>query len=223
MEKIKILLSGKANIQYYIEAAEGVGAEVVAEYLPKISTDYDGLILCGGNDVDPSYYNEAIDGSVDIDYERDKNEFALLKAFVDAGKPVFGICRGYQLINIFFGGSLYQDICESALHRSKGGQDSVHSVDATQGSVLYSLYGGVFAVNSSHHQALKVLGDGLVSTATWNNKYTEAFEHESLPIIGVQWHPERMCFSKKREDTVDGARLFEYFALKCKNHKEQQF
>lgn len=220
MVKIKILLSGKARIQYYIDAVNGVGAEAVAEYLPQISTEYDGLILCGGNDVDPSYYNEPINGSVDIDYERDKNEFALLKAFLDAGKPVFGICRGFQLINIYFGGSLHQDIKESALHKRIDDVDSVHKVNSVANSAINTLYTDLFAVNSAHHQAIKKMGEGLMPTAIWNNQYVEAFEHVNLPIIGVQWHPERTCFTQERNDTVDGAKLFEYFVSVCKKYKK---
>ena len=220
MEKAKILLSGKARIQYYIDAVQGCGADAVAEYLPQISTEFDGLILCGGNDVDPAYYNEPINGSVDIDYERDKNEFALLKAFIDAGKPVFGICRGFQLINIYFGGSLHQDIKESALHKRIEDKDSAHTVKSMPNSIINSLYTDSFSVNSAHHQALKKIGEGLVPTAIWNDQYIEAFEHVSLPIIGVQWHPERTCFTQARNDTVDGAKLFEYFVSECERHKK---
>lgn len=210
MNKPKILLSGKVNLQFYVDAVNGLGAEADAKYLPPIDTNYDGLILCGGSDVDPQYYGQAINGSVNLDKERDAVEFALLEAYVKAGKPVMGICRGYQLINIFFGGSLEQHIEAADLHVRHNGVDSAHTVTAEKGSILQKLYGDTFSVNSSHHQAVMTLGSGLRATAFWNN-LTEAYEHDSLPIFGVQWHPERMCFTQKREDTVDGSLLIRYF------------
>lgn len=210
MHKPKILLSGNSNLQFYVDAVNGLGAEADAKYLPPIDTNYDGLILCGGNDVDPQYYGQTLNGSVNLDKERDAVEFALLEAYVKAGKPVMGICRGYQLINIFFGGSLEQHIEAADLHIQHNGMDSVHGVTAEKGSILEKLYGTAFSVNSSHHQAVMALGSGLRATAFWND-LTEAYEHNTLPVIGVQWHPERMCFTKKRMDTVDGSLLFRYF------------
>jgi putative glutamine amidotransferase len=221
MKKIKLLLSGKPRIEYYIDAAERLGAEVVAEYLPAIDTQYDGLILCGGSDVDPKYYNETINGSKDIDKERDENEFALLKAYIDAGKPVFGICRGFQLINIYFGGTLYQDIKEADLHKRINEKDSVHSITADEDSIVGKLYGKSVSINSAHHQALKDLGKGLKATAYWQDKYIEAIEHTEFPIFAVQWHPERTCFSMARNDTCDGSKLFEYFIKLCKEYRNK--
>lgn len=215
MKEIRILLSGNKNLQYYVDAITGVGAKAVAEYLPKIDTRYDGLILCGGNDIHPSYYKEKIDGAIDIDDARDKLEFDLLKAYVEAGKPVMGICRGYQLINIFFGGSLYQDLPEAQVHTNKTDFYITHNVEAVENSFLCKAYGKTFSINSSHHQAVKKLGNGLLATAYWENKYIEAYEHTSLPIFGVQWHPERMCFNEKRSDTVDGAEIFKHFIKMC--------
>ena len=215
---VRILLSGNAKLQYYVDAVNAVGGEAVAKYLPNISTDYDGLILCGGNDFDPKYYNQPINGSVNIDQERDEIEFALLKAFVDAGKPVLGICRGHQLINVYFGGSLHQDLPEKHLHQSGQDWDITHNVTAKEDSVVGKLYGSTFKVNSAHHQAVDKIGDGLVATAYWDN-YVESVEHISLPICGVQWHPERMCISQKREDTVDGIEIFKWFINVCKEKK----
>ena len=222
MEKIRLLLSGNKRIENYVEAATRSGAEVCADYPPKVDTSYDGLILCGGSDVDPKYYNEEIDGSTGIDAERDEIEFALLKAYVEAGKPVFGICRGFQLINIFFGGTLYQDIEEADLHRQINFVDSVHSITADQNSVIGRLFGQNVSINSSHHQALKKLGNGIRATAFWENKYVEAIEHTELPIIGVQWHPERTCYSNARPDTCDGSLLFKHFIKMCEEHKSNR-
>ena len=218
MDKVKLLIIGAKN-ENYCAAAEKSGAEVVADYLPEVNTDFDGLIISGGVDVHPKYYNEPIDGSDVIDLKLDEAEFALLSAYVELGKPVLGICRGFQLINIFFGGSLYQDIAETDVHKMENERDKVHKITAAPDSVMGRLYGTEFYVNSSHHQALKVLGEGLRATAYWNDKYIEAFEHKELPVFGYQFHPERMCFDFAREDTVDGSKIFEAFIDCCKKGK----
>ncbi len=217
MNKPKILLSGNKKLQYYVDAVEGVDGIAVAKYLPEIDTNFDGLILCGGNDINPVYYGEEINGSVDIDSERDAVEFDLLKAFVDADKPVMGVCRGFQLINVYFGGSLYQHIRNANEHSSYSDFDLIHPVCASKNSIAGNLYGLDFKVNSFHHQAVNRLGRGLKATM-WSADATviEGFEHESLPVFGVQWHPERMCFSKHRDDTVDGTAIFAHFMQMCK-------
>lgn len=213
---MRILLSVKGNPQFYIDAVEGVGGKATAKYLPSVDTSYDGLILCGGGDIDPGYYAEKNEGSIGIDAERDACEFALLKAYVEAGKPVLGVCRGCQLINVFFGGTLYQHLPEADDHRSVNGVDAVHGVEAVEGSICHRLYGKEFSVNSSHHQAVKALGEGLAPTVYWDNRYIEAYEHISLPLFAVQWHPERMCFTKARSDTVGGEDIYRYFITLCK-------
>ena len=216
MKQVRILLSGNTNLQYYVDAVNAAGGEATAKYLPDISTDYDGFILCGGNDIDPKYYHQKINGSVDIDSQRDAVEFSLLKAFVDSGKPILGICRGYQLINIFFGGSLHQDLPEKYLHTNKQDFYITHRITAEEGSMLFKLYGPSFVVNSSHHQAVDRLGNDLFATSHWNDTYIEGFEHCFKPIYGVQWHPERMCVRQQRADTVDGIKVFEWFLNVCR-------
>ena len=216
MKKPRILLSGKSNLQYYVDAVAASGGEPIAKYLPEVSTDYDGLILSGGNDTDPKFYHQPFLGAVDIDLPRDEAELALLHAFVAAKKPVLGICRGHQLINVYFGGSLVQDIPTKRLHAHKDDLYITHPVTAADHSLLHQMYGSTFTVNSCHHQVVDRLGTGLIATAYWNNTYIEAFQHSSLPIMGVQWHPERMCTSQKRPDTVDGSKIFDWFVNLCK-------
>ena len=215
----RLLLSGNTNLQYYIDAVNAAGGEAFAQYLPDVSTDYDGLILCGGNDIDPKYYDQELNGSVNIDAQRDIVEFALLKAYVNAGKPVLGICRGHQLINVYFAGSLHQDIPEKQLHTNQQDFYIAHNVTAKEDSILHRLYGSSFTVNSSHHQVIDRLGNDLIATAYWNDQYIEAVEHSSLPIYGVQWHPERMCVNQRRADTVDGIEFFKWFIDLCKSKK----
>ena len=215
MKPVRILLSGRENIQYYVEAIESLGGIALVNDPQGADGSYDGLLLCGGRDMDPARYGEEVAGARNIDFERDEREWALLEAYIRAGKPIMGICRGHQLINVFFGGSLWQDIPEAELHARKNDRDGAHPVVAVEDSILYRCYGREFSVNSSHHQAIKVLGRELRETASWKGKYMEAIEHTSLPIFAVQWHPERMCFGQAREDTVDGAKLFEYFLSLC--------
>ena len=219
MKKIKILLSYGDNAENYLAVLEQLGADGVAQYLPPVDTNYDGLILCGGNDINPARYGEDMDGATDIDFARDEAEIALIQAYLQAGKPIMGICRGLQLLNVFFGGSLYQDLPETSLHRGENHADVVHTVNAVPDSILGELYGETFAVNSTHHQAIKALGNGLRATVTWNGQYAEAIEHTQYPIFGVQWHPERMCYKHERKDTVCGADLFKRFIELCEKHR----
>jgi len=219
MSKVRLLLSVGGNPQNYVEAVQAAGAEAIAQYLPEVTAEYDGLILCGGTDMDPKYYHQEINGSVNIDHERDTAELALLKVYVEAGKPVLGICRGHQLINVYFGGSLHQHLPETDLHRSGTKTDITHRVSAVENSILQGFYGTSFTVNSAHHQAVDQLGEGLRATAYWNEQYVEAFEHSTLSVFGVQFHPERMCVNNRRADTVDGIEIFRHFIDICQKRR----
>ncbi len=212
--KPKILLSYGNKAEEYTEVIETFGGAADAKYCPDYSEEYDGLILCGGNDIDPSCYGEEINGAKNINYERDKADFKLTAAFAEAKKPILGVCRGSQLLNVFFGGSLYQHIENAAMHISYNDVYSVHGVTAVEDTLIYDLYGSDFSVNSSHHQAVKRLGEGLVVNAR-SGDIVEAFTHKSLPIIGVQWHPERMCCSRTNPDTVLADSLFKHFIDLC--------
>lgn len=213
---MKILLAAKTKIENYAEAVRQCGCIPITEFVPEEMASYAGLILCGGSDINPAYYGEKITGAANIDYQRDEAEFEMARKFVQAGKPIMGICRGYQLLNIVFGGTLYQHIDTADRHRSGTTEDLVHSVTAKEGSIAAKLYGESFTVNSYHHQAVRKLGAGLHITMQSEEDIIEGFEHDSLPIFGVQWHPERMCCSHKREDTVDGIEIFKYFIELCR-------
>ena len=214
--KPRILLSVNSKRDNYIDAVNNCGGIAVPQYCPEVSTEYDGLIICGGNDIDPAYYNEKMNGSVNIDAKRDMAEFALAKAFAEKKKPIFGICRGCQLLNVAFGGNLYQDISNASEHCSFSDYDLVHKVTVKKDSFLYKMYGVEFSVNSFHHQAIKETGNGFDVLATADGTTIEGIIHKELPIFGVQWHPERMCFANKREDTVDGSEIFKFFIKLCK-------
>ena len=185
-----------------------VGAEELAELC-------DGLLLSGGVDLDPRYYGEEIlNDTVKIRPERDTFELALFRAFYKQGKPIFGICRGCQLINVALGGTLYQDLVEQKglMHSDP---ELRHAVHVEEGSVLHRLFGTQFFVNSTHHQAVKDAAPGLRITARSDEGIVEAFEHESLPVLATQFHPERLTGVLWDDRTPDFAPLFAHFAALC--------
>ena len=155
----------------------------------------------GGADIDPKIYGQENIASVDIDHQRDKIELDAFRHYLKLGKPILGICRGTQLINAALGGTLHQDING---HRQVDGVDTLHSSHTTD-HILLKLYGQRFIINSSHHQAVDRLGDGLEAVQWSDDGTIEAIRHMSLPIFGVQWHPERL-----REPT-DGWKLIEHW------------
>ncbi|MDR1979702.1 MAG: gamma-glutamyl-gamma-aminobutyrate hydrolase family protein [Synergistaceae bacterium] len=214
---MKILIAAEANTcKNYSDAMSGVGAESVVSLVETDFSDYDALLLPGGVDVDPSRFGQENRGSEEIDALLDKAQFAMLDAFVKAGKPVLGICRGLQVINVFFGGDLIQDLPNAnEVHRSLDFDgDRVHLSSASSGTFLHKLYGAEFYVNSSHHQALGGMGKGMTAIQRAPDGVVECAAHNALPVVGVQWHPERMCFAHRRHDTVDGEILFRWVSDK---------
>ncbi len=168
--------------------------------------------------MDSALFGEENRGSDPPDRARDAAELALFWAFFQAGKPILGICRGMQVINVALGGGLIQDLPPEVLpFHGRAGHDLVHPVRTAEGSVLRRLYGPTFPVNSTHHQAVGRLGDGLRAAAWAEGGFPEALFHVSRPVLGVQFHPERMAFALRREDTADGAYIFHYFLELCKH------
>lgn len=201
----RILIAGEAGkTENYENAMRQLGVcPVTALHVPNIS-GYDGLLLPGGGDIDPRLFGQLPRGTRFFDPVLDRIQLAILKEFVGEQKPVLGICKGMQLINIFFGGDMFQDLASAKGHEYIG-QDQMHETRACSPSLLFGLYGERFVVNSAHHQGVDLPGRGIVYTQYADDGVVEGLEHGRLPIFGVQWHPERLCFQHKKENSVDGS------------------
>jgi putative glutamine amidotransferase len=169
----------------------------------------DGLVLQGGADISPLAYGEQpLKPQWEGDPMRDRYEIDLVRAFTAGGKPVLGICRGAQLINVALGGSLHQDI---PAHRSDDYDLHAHEVRLEPGSGLARLYGetGPRRVVSIHHQAIKRLAPGLVVEARAEDGVIEAVRGTGASYVcAVQWHPE---FHGGRHGLLDGGPLLDEF------------
>lgn len=208
--------------QNYAEAVVQAGGLAVLvcsgqrESLAELSQRAQGLFLTGGEDLDPQRYGQKNTGLCSPpDLWRDSLEWSLCWQFVRQKKPVFGVCRGMQMINVFFGGTLTQDLQED--RGLAHPYHSIHSVECIEGSQLEQLFGASFLVNSYHHQAVQTLGAGLISiAATQNGDIVEALEHKTLPVLGVQWHPERMTGDQRMDrEGPDMGCLFQRFVQLC--------
>lgn len=215
-QNLRIAIPGYAEeTEHYFSALRHFGAEPVIVTEP-CTEGFDGLLLPGGGDIAPHFFGEENLGSREIDEPLDQLQLDACRAFYLAGKPVLGICKGVQVINVCFGGTIVQDLPTAAQHLPPAPHtDNVHANTAAEGSILHALYGASFPTNSTHHQAVNVPGEGLRATQWAEDGTIEAIEHDSAPIFGVQWHPERICFEGLREDTVDGSRVLQHFLELC--------
>lgn len=175
-------------------------ADRATEYLPLL----DGLLVPGGEDVTPSFYGQAPVPQVVYTYaEKDRMDLALVRMAAEAGLPVFGICRGLQVINVCFGGTLIQDLPSqrpgSLVHTSDKDAPRTHGARLVPGSLMDRLLGGEpLTVNTYHHQAVDILAPGFSITAYGEDGVVEAIEDEARNIYAVQWHPERMVAAQPR-------------------------
>jgi len=199
-----------SSYRNYITWLESAGIEAVPFF-----TDIDprfkgirGILLTGGGDVDPSLYGEENRKSKMVSRERDNFELAIIDKALKENLPIFAVCRGQQILNVYFGGTLYQDLeTDKGIegHHIKGKGDAVHEVNIEPGTTLFTLLGPKLEVNSSHHQAVKKPGKGLKIVARAIDGTIEALEVEGHPeIISVQWHPERW-------EKPSSRKLLEYF------------
>lgn len=184
------VLAALGALPFILPDTETADAAMYAEVL-------DGLILPGGLDTDPTFFGEEPRwGLGETNAARDVFELAVLRAFIAAGKPVFGICRGMQLINISLGGAVYQDLLRERAeafiqHQQKAaGNVPTHHVNTAEESLIAKAIGPRAYVNSRHHQAVSRVAKDLHITALADDGVIEALESEDGLLVGVQWHPE---------------------------------
>lgn len=197
----------------YAEALSACGMEPVFSLDVKDAAGCDGLLLCGGGDIEPKWYGQEDRGSKNFEPLRDEMEIPLVRDFIEAGLPILGICRGLQVLNVALGGTLVQDLPTAATHAwEESTGDKQHMVEAAPGSFLEALYGERFPTNSAHHQGAGQIAPLLQIAAKAPDGVVEALCCPEKKIYAVQWHPERMMLARSREDTVDGTPIFQFFA-----------
>ncbi|WP_307992158.1 gamma-glutamyl-gamma-aminobutyrate hydrolase family protein [uncultured Clostridium sp.] len=180
----------------------------------------DGIILSGGPDPNPLLFDEEPSEKLGtICVERDDFEMKLINAANKHKKPMLGICRGIQILNIFFGGTLYQDICYAEGTQLKHFQSTslgalTHTIDIEEDSFLYDILGNKTVTNSYHHQSINKIASDFKLTASSRDGIIEAIEKidDDSFIIGVQFHPEIMA----NTDHENGLKIFEAFVSACK-------
>lgn len=184
----------------------------------------DALVIPGGDDLDPHYFGEEPTFTKAIQPLRDIFDWQLLEIAVQQGKPVLGICRGLQLLNVYFGGSLYQDLKQQGACQLKHRQDNAirypwHSVEIVPDSHLHQALGLTETrVNSLHHQAVKDLAPGFVVTARAKDGVVESIESSEGPLRwGLQWHPEMLSLN-----SAEGQAIFNHFVAEVAKVKAQQ-
>ena len=190
MSAVVLLWGNESLYENYRAALHGVGCEVCLSLDPAESCRCDGLLLPGGGDIFAPL---------------DEEEHLLIQSFADTSRPIFGICRGMQALNVWCGGTLHDFIPGHQLPQG----DMVHPTRAADR--MEKLLGSAPAVTSNHHQAIARLGHGLTAMQWADDGTVEAIRHDFLPIWGVQWHPERQSFARRRGDAADAAPLFAYF------------
>ncbi len=212
--------------KFYVKAVESIGG--VPVLLPTVQRSFsrekylsllDGLILSGGGDVDPYYFKEEpVKELGEITPLRDEFEIFITKHFFMANKPILGVCRGIQVLNISLGGTIFQDINSQLSHPIKHFQQAprwstTHSIRVVTGTKLGRLLPSQeWRVNSFHHQGIKSPAPGFSASAFAPDGIIEGIEADHHPFaIGVQWHPE--C---NWDGDVASYRLFQAFITACR-------
>lgn len=217
----KFVVGNNEEYHYAIIKAGGIPIllpELPHSIHPRTQVDLcDGILLAGGDDINPlSYGEEPSKYLQSTDWRVDTYHLALTQYALQQQKPILGICRGMQLLNIACGGNVYQDVTlyphDTIKHMQSSPRDQIcHTVTTDEESIIHTLLGHQFLTNSFHHQVLHKLGKGLLATGWSKDRVIEAIEKTNHPFtIGVQWHPEIML---KTSTTM--LPLFEKFITHC--------
>ena len=207
------------NLTYMNSVWYAGGLPVILAYttdpdkLAEYAETFDGFLFSGGVDVDPvKYGEEKMFDSVEIDSVRDEFEEALFKAVYPTGKPILGICRGIQSVNVWMGGSLYQHL--DGHRQDVAPEVRTHPITVTEGSLFHTLCGKTeVMVNTFHHQAVKDVAPGLTVDAVSEDGFVEAVHMEDHPFLfAVQFHPE--CYNHV-EDDDHSREIFSAFVKAC--------
>jgi putative glutamine amidotransferase len=192
----------------YVKAVHATGGRAVLITPDDPGTDVldalDGIVFCGGGDIDPANWGAPRHPATEVDAVRDASELLLMRAALEADLPILGVCRGMQLMAVATGGSLHQhlpDLVGHERHRAAAGTDPLaagasdygrHDVVVEEGSAAHRLFGRTLTVNSFHHQAIADPGEFLPVGWCPDDQIIEIVEHPGLAFaLGVQWHPER--------------------------------
>ncbi|MFJ7952456.1 gamma-glutamyl-gamma-aminobutyrate hydrolase family protein [Lysinibacillus sp. NPDC096418] len=223
-------LSSRLNAAYSKSILEAGGIPIIVPFgvdedVSQVLSIADGLLLSGGHDVHPFYFGAEPSPKLGQIYpERDMVELALTNRAIEREMPIFGICRGIQLLNVALGGTLYQDIDSEVQsnkllkHAQQAARGvATHYVNIDEGNLLMKIIEQKqLAVNSYHHQAINVLAESLNVVATSSDGIIEAVAHEALPFcLGVQWHPEELAIAGNEA----AKQLFKAFVEASKAYK----
>lgn len=201
------LLAGMLPMTY-VKAVHAVGGRAVLITPDDPGTDVidslDGIVFCGGGDVDPAHWGAPKHQATEVDGPRDTSEIMLMRAALAAGLPTLGVCRGMQVMAVATGGSLHQhlpDLIGHDRHRAATGTDPLaagasdygrHDVVVEENSMAHGILGRSLTVNSFHHQAIADPGEFVPVGWCPDDRVIEIVEHPAHTFaLGVQWHPER--------------------------------
>lgn len=200
------IIGRSRDTKNYERALTLAGAKAITTLKPEEYLYCDGLLLPGGGDITPAFFGQSNQGSRQIDTELDIIQLLALTHFIQQKKPILGICKGLQIINTHFGGTIIQHLPTADKHQWNGADRThyVYHIGCNRMDFFYQLYGTSALVNSAHHQAVDKTGEGLLPVCKAGDGTIEAIVHTKLPIMAVQWHPERML-------DMGGMDLISYF------------